>query len=137
MKFYVLITLTAVLLLPSCFSSNLKAGSDFYTRRWVLTELNGNPVQISNTDRDAYLRFYYESSRMSGSGGCNQISSKVTISGSSLTFGEILSTKMLCVNSRFEEDFLAALRQVNRYDLKGNKLYLKKKRKTLAVLTAL
>lgn len=134
-KLYLLTICLFMLALSSCFSSKLKPGSNFYTHKWVLTELDGHPVQISNTGKDAFLRFFYENSRMAGSGGCNEISSRVSINGSSLTFGEILSTRVLCIDSDFENRFLDALRQTNRFDLKGNKLYLKKNRKVLAVLT--
>jgi putative lipoprotein len=71
---------------------------------------------------DADARF--EGGTVSGKSGCNQYNAAYTLSGSSLTVGEIASTKMLCDQYAMdaEQAYLAALKQSATYTAEGGKL---------------
>ena len=49
--------------------------------------------------------------KVTGSGGCNRISGKATVTGAHMTFGPIVSTKMACAPAIMDQEshFLSAL----------------------------
>lgn len=66
--------------------------------------------------------------KVSGSGGCNRIAGKATISGVRITFGPMISTKMACAPAVMDQEskFLSALGDVQRFavDRQRGKLIL-------------
>lgn len=65
--------------------------------------------------------------RVSGNTGCNLFSGPYTVTGSSLTFGSLISTRRACLSdaaNRQEAAFLAALGNVKAYRLVGDRLTL-------------
>ena len=130
-----LFLLLAVVVGYSC-SPKLSPDSNWSGRRWVLTEMKEVPVQLSGGRKDAYINFDVSEKRFMGNGGCNQISGSYTINKNSVHFSDVISTKMSCEDIAFEDTFLSTLNTVDRYELRGFDLLLKKKRKTVLVLTA-
>ncbi|MGZ8554047.1 MAG: META domain-containing protein [Chitinophagaceae bacterium] len=53
-----------------------------------------------------------------------------------MKFSEVISTKMSCNDIDFENAFLSNLGNVNRHEMKGEDLLLKRKREVLLVLRA-
>ena len=104
--------------------------------RWVVTEMKKVPVQQSGGRRDAYIDFEVDQKRFRGNGGCNQINGNYTIGKKNIQFRDIVSTKMSCDDIDFENTFLYLLGRVDRYEIKGNDLVLKRKREKLLVLRA-
>ena len=102
--------------------------------RWVVVEMKGVPVQQSGGRRDAFINFEVEQKKFRGNGGCNQVNGNYTVEKNTIAFNDIISTKMSCEDIAFENTFLATLREVNRYEARGDDLLLKKKRETLLVL---
>lgn len=103
-------------------------------KRWVLVELKGVPVQLSDTRRDAYIEFYDNNKTFGGNGGCNQVSGNYVLDGSRLAFVDVISTKMACADIAFENTFLETLARVDRYDLKNEDLILKDGRSVVMIL---
>lgn len=66
--------------------------------------------------------------RVTGSGGCNRISGKVTLTGSRISFGPMISTRMACAPAVMEQEskFLSALGDTRlwRLDEQRDKLIL-------------
>ncbi len=104
--------------------------------RWVVVEMKGVPVQQSGGRRDAFINFEVDQKTFRGNGGCNQINGKYAIDKNTIQFREVISTKMSCEDIAFENTFLLTLHDVNRYDLRGNDLLLKRKKEVLLVLRA-
>lgn len=104
--------------------------------RWVLVEMKGVPVQQSGGRRDAHISFNEEQKLFSGNGGCNQLNGSYTIDRNSIAFRDVSSTKMACNDMAFENTFLQTLSTVNRYELKGDDLLLKKKKEVVLILRA-
>ena len=126
--------LIVISLLSACKSSRSSSSYILEQHKWILSELNGNPVQMSNTDKDAHLQFTYKDMRITGSGGCNTIAGTFTSTRNKLFFGPVLSTKMACENMKFEDTFLQALAQTNRYELTAHELVLKNNNQVIARL---
>ena len=131
---YFLILFTVVACL-NC-SPKLSPDSSWGRNRWVLIEMRKVPVQLSGGRRDAFLNFDPDQKRYSGNGGCNQISGSYTITKKNIHFGDVMSTKMSCDDIAFENSFLSTLNNVDRYEIKGNDLLLKRRGEVLLVLSA-
>jgi heat shock protein HslJ len=98
--------------------------------------MKGVPVQLSGGRRDAYINFEPHEKRFSGNGGCNQISGNYSLGKKNIHFSEVISTKMSCEDIAFENSFLSTLNSIDRYEVRGNDLLLKRKKDVLPVLSA-
>ena len=115
-------------------SPKLAPDAGWARQRWVLVEMKGVPVQQSGSRRDAYINFEVPEKRFSGNGGCNQLSGNYTIDKNEIRFTEVTSTKMSCEDIAFENTFLDNLQLVDRYEMNGSDLLLKKKREIVLIL---
>lgn len=103
-------------------------------QNWVVVEMKGVPVQQSGGRRDAHIVFEVAEKRFTGNGGCNQINGNYTLDKNEIKFTDVIATKMACNDIEFENTFLSTLSSIDRYEINGNDLVLKKKRETLLVL---
>jgi heat shock protein HslJ len=103
-------------------------------QNWVVVEMRGVPVQQSGGRRDAHIVFEVPEKRFTGNGGCNQINGNYTLDKNEIKFTDVIATKMACNDIEFENAFLTALSSVDRYEVNGNDLLLKKRKETLLVL---
>jgi heat shock protein HslJ len=117
----------------SC-SSKLLPDYSWQDKRWIVVELKEVPVQLSGTRRDAYLTFMPGEKRFNGNAGCNTINGAYKIEKSKIYFSEIISTKMSCPDISFETVFLQTLDKVNRYEVSGNTILLKRDNDVLVIL---
>ena len=115
-------------------SPKLSPDASWGTQRWVLVEMRGVPVQQSGGRRDAYISFQVAEKRFTGNGGCNQINGNYKVKKSEIGFSDVISTKMSCNDIDFETTFLSLLNTIDRYEVRGNDLALKKNKETLLVL---
>jgi heat shock protein HslJ len=91
--------------------------------KWRLTEVNG----VALTTPNPYLRFEGAAKIWSANGGCNKVAGRFEIDGTSLTMLSSASTKLACLDTeaqQLETNFLKALSQVTRFELKDNSLSL-------------
>ena len=130
MKFLIAFLVVAGL---SC-SPKLSRDRGWGHQRWVLVEMKGVPVQQSGGRSDAYLNFEVPEKRFTGNGGCNQLSGNYSVGKRDIHFTEVISTKMSCADIEFENTFLSVLNSIERYEMNGNDLLLKRKGETLLVL---
>lgn len=103
-------------------------------QNWVVVEMKGVPVQQSGGRRDAHIVFEVAEKRFTGNGGCNQINGNYTLDKNEIKFTDVIATKMACNDIEFENAFLSTLSSIDRYEVNGNDLLLKKRRETLLVL---
>ena len=115
-------------------SPKLSPDSGWGNQRWILVQMKGVPVQQSESRRDAYLTFEVAEKRFAGNGGCNQISGNYSVDKNTIRFGEVVSTKMSCNDIEFENVFISTLSSIDRYEVNGNELSLKRKREVMLVL---
>lgn len=122
------LSILSVLLLAiiSC-SPKLAPDHNWDMKRWTLYELKTVPVQLSGTEKDANLLFVPSQKQFNGTGGCNRISGNYEIAKrGSIKFSNVVSTKMLCTDQRFEDRFLEVLNEVDGYEVENNRMLLKK-----------
>jgi copper homeostasis protein (lipoprotein) len=94
--------------------------------QWVLTDLTGlSTVKSGLTGEAPTLMFDQLQSRVSGFAGCNRYFGAFRISADGgIRISNIGSTKMACDDMRLERDFLAALENVDRFEVKDDQLFL-------------
>jgi len=115
-------------------SPKLSPDAGWGHQQWVLVEMKGVPVQQSGGRRDAHIAFDVAAKKFSGNGGCNQINGNYNVDKKEIRFTEVVSTKMTCNDIEFENTFLTALNSIDRYELSGTDLLLKKNKETRLVL---
>ncbi len=103
-------------------------------QNWVVVEMRGVPVQQSGGRRDAHIVFEVAEKRFTGNGGCNQINGNYILDKNEIKFTDVIATKMACSDIEFENAFLSTLSNVDRYEVNGNDLLLKKRKEILLVL---
>ena len=129
----VFIILTIVFVLSSC-SPKLSPDAGWGRQQWTVTELKGVPVQQSGGRRDAHIVFEVADRKFRGNGGCNQINGNYSLDKKEIHFSEIIATKMSCDDINFENLFLNELARVDRYEVNGEELKLKRRQETLIIL---
>ena len=115
-------------------SPKISPDAAWANQRWVLTEMRGVPVQQSGSRRDAFIRFNVPEKKFAGNGGCNQVNGNYILEKNEIKFTDVIATKMSCNDIEFENAFLSTLNSIDRYEVNGNDLLLKRKRETLLVL---
>ena len=89
--------------------------------KWILQKIEDEKV---NTDR-AFITFDIDMKRFGGKGGCNGMGGNLKVEGAKIAMSQIISTKMFCQDtSKVENAFFAKLEEANRYEIKGEMLYL-------------
>jgi heat shock protein HslJ len=115
-------------------SHKLLPDYSWQNKRWTVVELKEVPVQLSGTRRDAYFTFMPGEKRFGGNAGCNGMNGNYKIEKNRIYFSEIITTKMSCPDIAFETAFLQTLDKVNRYEVSGNTILLKRDNDVLVIL---
>jgi len=119
--------LCLAILLAAC-----KSSAPFpLNQEWKLVELKNKPVpaQVKAT-----LTFEPTGKRYGGKNSCNTYSGAYTLTGSSLTFGPAIATKMYCAEvADWETAFMNMLPTVDNYVYRDNQLRLLTGTKIVAV----
>lgn len=99
-------------------------------RKWLLTEVMGQPVQRSTDGRQAYILLHGEQAKVSGNGSCNSFFGTYVLEpGSRIHFNSDLgATMMACPDMQIEDAFIDALRNVDNYSVTGSQLSLNRAR---------
>jgi heat shock protein HslJ len=105
--------------------------SSLYDKKWELKKIHqaGNVESVTGK---AFIRFNQEKKSAGGKGGCNTFGSTITVSGTTISFNDIFSTKMFCEGMQQTEDaFFKLLEKVNRLEIKDKALLLYKDKEVL------
>jgi heat shock protein HslJ len=83
---------------------------------WLLTDLPGTTVIATSKASFSVL----ENGRASGNGSCNRFTAAIEINGSTIKFGPVASTRMVCGDESLtaqESKFLEFLSAANRFEM--------------------
>lgn len=113
------------------------APSSITNRDWSLTSVGELMNPMGQGNRAPTLRLDSGESRASGFAGCNRFSGPYTLSGDSLSFGALVSTKMACAQGNdVETAYLAALGTVRSFSVSDSVLTLRSADGPVATLVA-
>lgn len=119
------ILMLLVVLAAAC-SPKVSPDASLVGNKWTLIEMNGVPVQVSGTDKDAHFIFNTAEKRYSGSSGCNRMMGTYNMkSNGEVRFSPPAGTMMSCVDQAFENAFMKFFATVNRYEIRNDELLLK------------
>jgi heat shock protein HslJ len=94
---------------------------------WSLVDLGGQPARPAGDAGTPSLRLDAAQKRASGNTGCNSFGGGYTLSGESLRFGALVSTRRACVDpelNRQESAFLRALNETRSWQIHDDTLVL-------------
>jgi heat shock protein HslJ len=105
-----------------CASTMAAPGKSNLMGAWTVEYIGERPV-IDNSP--AYIEFA-EEGRVGGHASCNRFVGEYALSGSSLSFGKLGATKMMCPPALMEQEarFLAALERVSKVQIQNGLLVL-------------
>lgn len=103
---------------------------------WELKKTTSGKIVKSSTEPSPSLTFSIEEGRFSGFGGCNQIMGSFALDKKKIKIERIGGTKMNCPDMTTENLVISSLQQVNRYQIKGEKLVLLKDKSEVLVFEA-
>jgi len=108
---------------PASAGGNMTASLE--NTYWKLTRLGDTPVSATSQQREPHFILESASRRVTGSGGCNRFTGSYQLDGNQLTFSQMASTMMACLDAMETEiAFLKALTQVKTWKITGQQLEL-------------
>lgn len=114
-----LVLVLAALLFAALGAPSLAADAQL-VGRWRITEIAGaDGFDVSRTRAE-----FAQNGRFASTIGCNRIAGKPQISGTAMSFGGLMSTRMACIPplDAVERAYTEALRAVRAYRLDGETL---------------
>ncbi|MCH8498834.1 MAG: META domain-containing protein [Marinobacter sp.] len=90
---------------------------------WKLVTMQGEPVVVSDNQREAHL-ILTDDLRIHGFSGCNRFMGEYRLQGTQLEVQSLASTRMACVGDVTEGPFLQVLANTAAYWLSGDELRL-------------
>ncbi|GHV34261.1 hypothetical protein FACS1894178_1410 [Bacteroidia bacterium] len=95
---------------------------------WKLVELNGKPVEASNSLKEAHLTFKLNG-EVFGNLSCNAYHATYKLeAGNRIRIAEGISTKMMCMQMEIEDGLAKVLNMVDNYNVSDNELILNRAR---------
>jgi heat shock protein HslJ len=92
--------------------------------QWIIEYFN-NPERIVQT-KSSYINIDAAKGSFGGNDGCNTLRGKVNIKGKTISFQNIISTKMTCENMDQGAVFVNNLKNINKFEIRGGELFLYK-----------
>jgi heat shock protein HslJ len=94
-------------------------------RKWVLDEIKGRPIPRVKTQ--AFISFDAVKGSAGGNTSCNGFGGTYTAKGDRLKISDVISTMRACIEDQrmdVERGFLDGLRNADRFEINGDRLYL-------------
>jgi heat shock protein HslJ len=124
MKNIILLMITLLAGLLTRCSSGQEKSNELLNGTWALDIIVGEIFnQDSGNGQRPVIEIKMKERRFSGNTGCNNMNGIVTMEGSKITFSDIVTTKMYCMES-IEQEFLIALGKINNYKIEKMRLFL-------------
>ena len=118
-------TTTIVEVVETDFEARQKSDLSKMIGRWEVTNMRRQQKAELERLSNAYFELKPDLT-FAGNGGCNKISGKFSVKGSSIKFSSIATTRMACDNLDKENSFLNLLEnRVSEYTYNGNELLLR------------
>jgi heat shock protein HslJ len=92
--------------------------------KWELTEMDGEAVEDLFPHNHPTIEFKVKENEVAGFSGCNQYHGQLVLDESYIKVVGIVATKKACPLLDEEEEFLAILQEIERYEISGKELSL-------------
>jgi heat shock protein HslJ len=114
-------------LAAACATAGRGATSSIGGAEWHAIEIDGTAAVPNDVSQRPSLLVDIDSARVSGSAGCNRFGGGATVSGETIRFTKLFSTRRACIDDRLNQQetrYLAALEAVDRFSISGDTLTL-------------
>jgi heat shock protein HslJ len=104
-------------------------------KKWTLNMIGGTPVE--KLGRGAFVVFDRDKASVGGNSSCNVFGGSYEVAGSTLRITDVVSTMRACIEDNrmdIERQFLDALRETDRYEIRDGKLMLYRNEELLLTL---
>jgi heat shock protein HslJ len=104
-----------------------QSGLKLEDKKWVLDTIGSKPVAAIG--KTAFVSFDAQKGSAGGNTSCNVYGGEYTAKGNSISIKQMISTMRACIEDErmsIERSFLDGLREAERFEIKGEKLYLYK-----------
>ena len=133
MKYVLSLSLLACILLFNCKSQDatqkpsIKVGASLIGTKWVLTKLNGDPVNLTSPELEQpYIKLTQKDSGVGGNGGCNAFGGTYTLKDKqTIAFSQMMATMRYCEDHGIENVFMGNLQKATSYVIANDELTLK------------
>jgi heat shock protein HslJ len=101
-----------------CSCSSAKMDVKSLDSEWNITEMNGKRLDPAKTRQ--FLAFDISRQTLSGNAGCNRISGRIIYNPAQkniIRFGQVIVTRMACLNMTYEDELLKTLEKVVRFEM--------------------
>lgn len=106
-----------------------KVDMNLVEKYWKLTELFGEAVTTPEGGKEAHMILKGEGNRVQGNAGCNSFNGTYILKpGNRISFSQMASTMMMCVNMDTETKLHQVFEMVDNYVVNGDSLVLNKAR---------
>lgn len=125
--------------MPEKNHTEAKPAASLSETYWKLSELDGVKISMSATQkREVRITLSADGGRVSGFGGCNQLTGAYLEAGSALHFTQMASTRMACAAPfmELESQVLTMLAAVSNYGIETDQLMLFKGEQLIARFVA-
>lgn len=93
-----------------------KVNTDMVEKYWKLTELFGEPVITPEGAKEVHMILKIEGNRVHGNSGCNLFNGTYTLKpGNKISFSQMASTMMMCLQMDTENKMNQVFKQVDNY----------------------
>lgn len=102
---------------------------------WYIVSVNAEKVVESKAGKEMpFLDFNVTDKKVSGSTGCNRLTGEIIITNSSIDFGQLAVTRMMCRNAIYETPILQLLRGNLSYKLENGNINIFKESRVIMSL---
>ncbi|QTY27384.1 copper resistance protein NlpE N-terminal domain-containing protein [Flavobacterium sp. CS20] len=96
--------------------NKLSSKNQWLETYWKLIEIDGKPIDVTTLQNEAHLIFKIQDSLVVGSGGCNRLSGRYSLSENNfIDISQMRSTLMACENMAIEQALSQAIQNVKQY----------------------
>jgi heat shock protein HslJ len=102
---------------------------------WQVLSVNGVAIVKKDAGKEMpYLEFNTTNNTVTGTAGCNRLNGKATFTRTSIDFGPIATTMMMCPNAKYEREILQTLIGNLSYTLESNVITISKEGRNVMTL---
>lgn len=111
---------------PAQKSSN-KTETQLVGTKWVLTKLNGDPINLTNTELEQpFIKLTKKDNGVGGNGGCNGFGGTFSLKENQhIEFSQMMATMRYCDDKGIESVFMGNLQKAFSYTIINNELTFK------------
>lgn len=137
MKYVLSLSLLCCLILFSCKTQeasqtkteipDTKAEAQLVGSKWVLTKLNGDILNLSNTELEQpFIKLTAKDRGVGGNGGCNAFGGTFRLKDNqNIEFSQMLATMKYCDDNGIESAFMGNIHKAASYIIVNNELTFK------------